>query len=160
MPHMSSLYRFAVGMTRDNSTAEDLVQETYKEAWKSFLRYTPGTDCKAWLFKILFRVWSKYSGKLRRLPMEEDLEQVPEAKLAVESDVLQKIECQEILQVLRSLPDHYQRVLILADVEELSYREISQLMEVPMGTVMSRLNRARVLVRQKLLQASKSSRSA
>ena len=92
--------------------------------------------------------------------MEEDLEQVPEAKLAVESDVLQKIECQEILQVLRSLPDHYQRVLILADVEELSYREISQLMGVPMGTVMSRLNRARVLVRQKLLQASKSSRSA
>jgi RNA polymerase sigma-70 factor, ECF subfamily len=160
MPHMAALYRFAVGMTRNSALAEDTVQETYKEAWKSFRRYTPGSDCKAWLFRILFRVWNRHSRKMNRLQPEVDLEKIPEKRLAVEPDLQQRIERQEVSRILGSLPDHYRMVLILADVEEFSYREIAQMMGLPVGTVMSRLNRARSLFRKKFLQKSESSRSA
>ncbi|MFQ5929536.1 MAG: sigma-70 family RNA polymerase sigma factor [Acidobacteriota bacterium] len=159
LPHMESLYRVSLSMTRDAALAEDLVQETYKEAWKSFRRYTLGSNCKAWLFRILFRVWGKHLRCAYRVK-QVDIEEVPESKLALESDVQQRIERQEVLKILRTLPEHYQKVLVLADLEGFRYREIAQMLELPIGTVMSRLNRARALFRQKFLQESEKSQSA
>ena len=154
MPHMASLYRLSVDRTRDPALAEDLVQETYTEAWQSFHLYTPGSNCKAWLFRILFRVWAKQLRNTNRLKPAVDIEKIPERNLSVKPDFQQTFEQQEVFKILRSLPDSYQMVLILVDVEEFSYRETAQMMEVPMGTVMSRLHRARVLFRKKFLQES------
>ncbi len=159
LPHMGSLYRVSLNMTKQVDQAEDLVQETFQEAWKSFHRYSPGTDCKAWLFRIMFRLRNKQA-RLARWWKPVDIDSIPEGRLAVEPDFEQNIERQEVLRILRSLPEHYQVVLILADMEEFRYSEIAQMLKLPIGTVMSRLNRARSLFRQKFLQEPRDSQSA
>ncbi|MDA2933398.1 sigma-70 family RNA polymerase sigma factor [Acidobacteria bacterium AH-259-D05] len=156
---MESLYRVSFNMSRDGHLAEDLVQETYKEALQSFRRYTPGTDCKAWLFRIFFRLWQKHLRHAYRFKAV-NIEEVPEEQLALNPDFQRDIEGEGVLKILRSLPSHYRVVLILSDIEEFHYREIAQMLELPIGTVMSRLNRARSLFRQKFLQESKRTRSA
>ena len=83
-----------------------------------------------------------------------DIETIPEKKLSVEPDFQQAVEHKEVLRILRSLPDSYQTLLVLVDVEEFSYRETAQMMELPVGTIMSRLHRARALLRRKFLQES------
>lgn len=159
MPQMSSLYRVSFNLSRDRDLAEDLVQETYKEAWQSFHRYTPGTDCKAWLFRIFFRVWQKHLRQVHRFS-SVDMEDVSEDLLVQMPDAEQKMESEEVMTILRSLPTHYQTVLVLADVEEFRYREIAQMLELPIGTVMSRLNRARSLFRTKFVQETRNTQSA
>ena len=154
IPHTASLYRCSVNRTMDLARAEDLVQETYREAWQSFHLYRPDSDCKAWLFRILFRVLAKHFRRTNRNRPVVDIETIPERKLCVEPDFQQAVEHQEVLKVLRSLPDSYQLVLILIDMEEFSYRETAQMIELPVGTVMSRLHRARALFRKKFLQVS------
>lgn len=153
LPHRHSLYRAALGMTRNPSLAEDLVQETYQEAWKSFAGYNAGTDCKAWLFRILFRVRGKHLRKQARFQWVE-IEDVCEEHLAVEASETRRLESQKVLQVVQSLPEHYRTVLVLADAEGFTYQEISEVLGLPMGTIMSRLNRGRKMFRQKFLQAS------
>ena len=157
IPHMASLYRCSVNRTKDPALAEDLVQETYREAWQSFRQYAPDSNCKAWLFRILFRVWAKYLGSTNRHRPVVNIEKIPERKLSVEPDFQQTIEHQEVLKILQSLPDSYQMVLILVDMEEFSYRETAQMMELPVDTIMSRLHRARALFRKKFLQESEAS---
>lgn len=159
LPHLGALFRTALRIAREQAEAEDLVQETYKEAWGSFHRYRPGTNCKAWLFRILFRRWSRRLRRINRLT-QVDLEEVSEERLAVMPDFEARLAHETVLDVLNSLPEHYQLVLILADVEGFSYREIADQLELPVGTVMSRLNRARNLLRQKLLEVCEESRSA
>lgn len=154
MPHMASLYRCSLNRTKDPALAEDLVQETYREAWQSFHLYTPNSNCKAWLFRILFRILAKHLKKTNRLRPTVDIETIPEKKLSVESDLQQAVDHQEVLRILRSLPDSYQTLLVLVEVEEFSYRETARMMELPVGTVMSRLHRARALFRKKFLQES------
>lgn len=156
---MSSLYRVSFNLSRDRDLAEDLVQETYKEAWQSFHRYTPGTDCKAWLFRIFFRVWQKHLRQVYRFS-SVDMEDVSEDLLVQMPDAEQKMESEAVMTILRSLPAHYQTVLVLADVEEFRYQEIAQMLELPMGTVMSRLNRARSLFRTKFVQETRNTQSA
>ncbi|MFQ5740478.1 MAG: sigma-70 family RNA polymerase sigma factor [Acidobacteriota bacterium] len=148
LPHSDALYRMALRLAEDASVAEDFVQETFKEAWVSFHTYQPGSNCKAWLFRILFRVRGRHlssRNKLKWVPLED----VPEKRLAV-TDFRQRVEARLVLKILHTLPRHYQVVLVLADVENLSYREIAQTLGVPIGTVMSRLNRARKFFRSKL----------
>ena len=157
IPHMSALYRVSLSMSRSPSLAEDLVQETYKEAWKSFHRYRPRSNCKGWLFRILFRIWNRHLRKTNRI-IQIDLDEVSPERLALQPDSQQGIEREEVFRILQTLPEHYQRVLLLADVEELRYREIAEVLELPIGTVMSRLNRARSLFRKKFLQQSETSR--
>ena len=156
VPHMQSLYRVALSMTKRKDLAEDLVQDTYQQAWKSFQGYTSGTDCKAWLFRILFRLRNKQLRQARWWK-PVDLDEVPEGRLAVQPDFQKNIENEEILRILQSLPVHYQTVLVLADIEEFRYREIARMLKLPMGTVMSRLNRARSLFREKFLEESRES---
>lgn len=156
---MEALYRSALGMLGNSFAAEDLVQETFKEAWASFRLYQPGTDCKAWLFKILFRLRSK---QLQRNGLFQwtDLDDLPEEELSAPPEVMRKLESAQILSVINSLPEHYRSILVLADAEQFSYQEISRILDLPIGTVMSRLNRARHLFRGKFLQAQGQRQSA
>ena len=159
MPHMGGLYRMAVSLARHRDRAEDLVQETYQQAWQSFHGYTPGSDCRAWLFRILFRAWNRSLRQDYRMK-SVGFEGVAEEELAVESDLERRIGGGEVRKVLHSLPEHYQTVLVLADVEEFSYREMATILGLPLGTVMSRLNRARSLFREKFKRDQMDTRSA
>ncbi len=150
LPHTDVLYRMALRTCRDSHLAQDLVQETYKEAWKSFKNYQPGTNCKAWLFKILMRVTQHHSRQNQRY-LSVQLEDVPERRLFVVSNAQERIEREEILEMVNRIPQNYRIVLVMADVESLSYKEIAETLEIPIGTVMSRLNRARGLLRERFL---------
>jgi len=151
MPFFPDLYRSARLLARDSGEAEDLVQEVYLEAWKSFHRYEAGTNCRAWLFKILFhhlhhfrRRWAK-GAKIE--PFETPAGQ---DSLVAPLPVPQEIRDEEILEALAQVPIEFREVVLLADVEEFSYKEIAATMKLPLGTVMSRLSRGRKLLRQSL----------
>lgn len=149
VPHMQSLYWTSLSLAKNHAVAEDLVQDTYREAWISFACYEPGSNCKAWLYRILFRQWGKQCRQSR--PFREiDVAEVPEYHVAFEPGFDKVLEGKEILEIAGTLPKDYQTILVLADVEGFSYREISELLEIPIGTVMSRLNRSRSLLRRKL----------
>jgi RNA polymerase sigma-70 factor (ECF subfamily) len=155
LPHMNDLYRAAVRMLQDPGKAGDAVQETYLIAWKSFGKYRQGTNCRAWLFQILFnvvrherRTWFKWiTGK------EEDL---AEAQLAAPDPMPESLTDGEILAALDKLPAQFREALLLVDVEEFSYREASEILQIPIGTIMSRLNRARALLRDRLTDVARS----
>lgn len=138
---MAALYRGALSATRDASIAEDLVQETFKEAWRSFESFQSGTDCKAWLFRILFRVRNRLLQKRARVELVE-MESIPEEKLSTRPEA-GIIDAVQIKKTMDSLQDHDRTLLILAHAEQFSYKEIASILELPIGTVMSRLSRAR-----------------
>jgi RNA polymerase sigma-70 factor (ECF subfamily) len=154
LPHMDDLFRAAVRLVRDHSKASDAVQDAYLLAWKTFDRYQRGTNCRAWLFQILFNVvrherrnWFKWmTGK------EED---VAQAQLVAAEPIPEALTDQDILSAMDSLPVQFREVLLLVDVEEFSYREASEILQVPIGTVMSRLNRGRGLLRGQLSEVAR-----
>jgi RNA polymerase sigma-70 factor (ECF subfamily) len=125
-----------------------LVQETYLQAWRSFHRFELGTNLRAWLYKILFNVY--YSGqrrqKLQFAPIEEKIAET----IAYDPPTPQRLTDEEVLAALERLPRDFQIPILLADVEELSYRAIADVMEIPIGTVMSRLHRGRKMLRAEL----------
>jgi RNA polymerase sigma-70 factor (ECF subfamily) len=155
MPHMNDLFRAAVRMLLDHGKAGDAVQETYLIAWKSFERYERGTNCRAWLFQILFNVvrherrrWFKWiTGK------EEDM---AAANLAASPEVPTSLTDNEILSALDGLPQQFRDVVMLVDVEEFAYKEAADILGVPIGTVMSRLSRGRTLLRGQLADVARS----
>jgi RNA polymerase sigma-70 factor (ECF subfamily) len=150
MPHLNELYRVAARVVGDRTEAEDLVQEAYLQAWKSFHRFEPGTNCRAWLFKILFHVIQHYRRKwFNNRALKENDERL-EQTLAFEPPVPQTIGDEDILAALDRVPEHYRAVVLLADVEELSYKEVAETLSIPVGTVMSRLSRGRKVLRQEL----------
>lgn len=132
MPHIDSLYRMAVRNYRDPDFARDLVQETYKEAWKSFGNYRRGTNCKAWLFRILFRVAGREI-KSRNARTEVPLVGISDPKLAVAPKVEAGFTSKRILEILEGMPEDYRTILVLADIEEMKYREIAESLGVPLG---------------------------
>ncbi len=149
LPHLRDLQRTAACILGHRSDAEDVVQETYLQAWKSFHRFTPGTNCRAWLFRILFHVISHHRRKwLSRLVFQEPA--VLEGALSSPTTVPEHLTDEEILAALRSIPRQFAEVVLLADVQEFSYREIQETLEIPIGTVMSRLSRGRQLLRARL----------
>jgi RNA polymerase sigma-70 factor (ECF subfamily) len=151
LPHLNDLFRAAVRLLMNRDEAEDLVQEVYMQAWKSFDRYEQGTNCKAWLFKIMFHKLDHYRrrqfarGKYIIDSDDETLESV-----AYEPPVNHNLQDEEILDALNKLPLNYRAVILLADVEEWSYKEVADILHIPIGTVMSRLSRARKQLRQHL----------
>jgi RNA polymerase sigma-70 factor (ECF subfamily) len=155
LPHMNDLYRAAVRMLQDQGKAGDSVQETYLIAWKSFGKYRPGTNCRAWLFQILFNVvrherrnWFKWhTGR------EDDL---ADAQLVAPAPVPERLTDGDILAALDKLPAQFREALLLVDVEEFSYKEASEILQVPIGSIMSRLNRARGLLRSQLTDVARS----
>lgn len=155
LPHMNDLFRAAVRLLQDNAKASDAVQETYLVAWKSFERYERGTNCRAWLFQILFnmvrherRKWFKWvTGKT------EDVSEMP---LIAPEPIASTLTDGDILAALDKLSAQFREVLLLVDVEEFSYKEASEILHVPIGTVMSRLNRARGVLRVQLTDVARS----
>jgi len=143
------LYRVALRLCRNQAKAEDLVQETFLQAWRSFHRFELGTNLRAWLYKIMFNVYysAQRREKLQLSPVEETIAET----LAYDPPTPQKLTDEEVLAALDRLPRDFQIPIVLADVEELSYREIADVMEIPIGTVMSRLHRGRKLLRAELV---------
>jgi RNA polymerase sigma-70 factor (ECF subfamily) len=152
MPHFERLYNFACWLTHDRQEAEDLVQETYVKALKGFSSFQPGTNFRAWIYKILRNTFLTSRTGLKvtatvALDLEDEEQVLPTTKETPESILLQRSDWQFVQQALEQLPVAYREVLLLCEVEEMSYQEISATLAVPMGTVMSRLSRARQALR-------------
>ena len=150
--HLDALYGFAMSLTRNQTEAEDLVQEAYLQAWKSFHRFEPGTNCRAWLFKILFHVIQHHRRKWFKMPMVSDQDERIEETLSYEPPVSPHLSDEDVIAAVEKIPPHYREVVLLADVEELAYKEVAAALDIPLGTVMSRLNRGRKLLRQELAE--------
>jgi RNA polymerase sigma-70 factor (ECF subfamily) len=158
LPLLDSLYNLARWLVRNQNDAEDLVQETYLKALRGFSPFQPGTNFRAWMYGILRNTFLTSRTGLRlasTLPLESE-DDGPE--LAVESETPETILMGQFsFQLLQSaiddLPVHYRETLLLCDVEEMSYREIAEILSIPIGTVMSRLARARKVIRESLRSA-------
>ena len=165
MEYMSPLYTAALRMTRNPADAEDLVQETYLKAYRAFAGFQEGTNLKAWLYKILTNTFiNSYRAKKRR-PDESDIEDVEDLYLyrrlggleaatagrSAEEEVLDHFTDDDVKAALEALPDQFRIAVLLADVEGFSYKEIAEIVDVPIGTVMSRLHRGRKALQKALL---------
>lgn len=150
MPHTADLYRVAMWLMRDSTEAEDLVQETMFQALSSFHRFEAGTNCRAWLMRILYHMRGKRLRTQSRLHLLGDDEEKLAETLVYEPPTPQGLKDTEVLHALAEIPRQFQEVVILSDVEEFSYKEISAALNIPIGTVMSRLARGRKLLRGKL----------
>src|SRR5688500_9621881 len=164
MEFMPSLYAAALRMTRNPSDAEDLVQETYLKAYRRFESFTEGTNLKAWLYRILTNTFiNRYRAKKRR-PDETDLDDVEDfylyrrlggleearASRSAEDELMDFFTETEVKEALESLPEQFRLAVLLADVEGFSYKEIAEILDIPIGTVMSRLHRGRKALQKRL----------
>ncbi|MBC7931523.1 MAG: sigma-70 family RNA polymerase sigma factor [Rubrivivax sp.] len=148
LPHIGELYRTAVRLTLNRTEAEDLVQETFTQAWMSFAHYEPGTNCRAWLFKIMMNKL-EHQRRRRRAQWKRagGDDELIAATVAYEPPVAESLRDEEVLAALDRVPERFREVVLLADVEEFSYKEVARILGVPIGTVMSRLSRGRKLLR-------------
>ncbi|HZR26751.1 MAG TPA: sigma-70 family RNA polymerase sigma factor [Vicinamibacterales bacterium] len=158
LPHADRLFRFAMWLERDRAAAEDLVQETFVQALQSFHRFAPGTNCRAWLLKILRHVRSNRLRARRRSPVVADINDTIADTVPFIPPIPQQLTDEDVLQALAALPEPYQQVIVLCDVEDLTYKEIAMALDVPIGTVMSRLHRGRALLRSQLARAHNAGR--
>ena len=152
MPHTGSLLRTALRLTREKPLAEDLVQEVLLRAWRSFEQFEAGTNCKAWLFRIMLNLASKRQRQIQRSPQLLSLEENESFKLPVTITQTPEFSGSEVVTALDSLPEEHRTVLLLGVVEGFTCKEIAQLLGIPIGTVMSRLSRARIGLRRKLTE--------
>jgi RNA polymerase sigma-70 factor (ECF subfamily) len=155
MPHFDRLYNLACWLTHDRQEAEDLVQDTYAKALRGFSSFQPGTNFRAWIYKILRNTFLTSRTGLKAaatvpLDLEGEEEVLPAVKETPESILLRRSNGQLVQHALEQLPVSYREVLLLCEVEEMSYQEISTTLDIPMGTVMSRLSRARKALRNGL----------
>jgi RNA polymerase sigma-70 factor (ECF subfamily) len=153
MPLFDQLYNFACWLTHDRDEAEDLVQETYVKAWKGFSSFQAGTNFRAWIYRILRNTFltSRAGLKAATVPLDED----DSSHVVVESETpesifLSRSSAQELQSAIDELPVAFREVLLLCEVEEMSYQEIAETVGIPIGTVMSRLSRARKMLRDRL----------
>ncbi|WP_426571028.1 sigma-70 family RNA polymerase sigma factor [Aquihabitans sp. McL0605] len=166
MPLMSSLYSGALRMTRNPADAEDLVQETYLRAYRGFGGFQEGTNLKAWLYRILTNTYiNSYRAKQRR-PDETDLEEVEDLYLyrrlggleaaragrSAEDELMDTFSEAEVKAAIEALPENFRMAVLLADVEGFAYKEIAEILDIPIGTVMSRLHRGRKALQKALYE--------
>jgi RNA polymerase sigma-70 factor (ECF subfamily) len=150
LPHADRLFRLALWLERDRAQAEDIVRETMMQALQSFHRYRPGTNCRAWLTTILQHVRrNRRRGRGRSRIVEDPDDRIGQSA-AFQPPVPQHLTDEEILAALSRIPAPFQEVILLCDVEELTYKEIAEALAIPIGTVMSRLHRGRALLRADL----------
>src|SRR6476646_3832593 len=143
MPHLNDIFRTATRLVGDRARAEDVAQEVYLQAWKSFHRFESGTNCRAWLFKILFHCVNHHRRKWFRFPQLKETEEFLETNLVSAPPIPDKLTDEDILAALDRIPTDFRSIVLLVDVEEFSYREASDILTIPIGTVMSRLSRGR-----------------
>jgi len=156
LPHLSDLFRTAVRILGDRNRAEDVAQEVYLQAWKSFDRFESGTNCRAWLFKILFHCVNHHRRKWFRFPVLKETEEFLEANLVAPAPIPDQLKDEDILAALDRIPAEFRSVVLLVDVEEFAYKEAAEILSVPIGTVMSRLSRGRKLLRGQLTEVARS----
>ena len=160
LPHMDALKTFAYHLTFDDDDAEDLVQETYMKAYRFIDKYNEGTNAKAWLFKILKNAYiNQYRKKVKR-PTKVDFEEIisyhdsddksKTSYLDLREEIFENIMGDEITTEINNLPIDFRTVVLLCDVEGFTYEEISKIIDVPIGTVRSRLFRARNILKERL----------
>ena len=166
MEYMPALYSAALRMTRNSADAEDLVQETYLRAYRGFGGFEEGTNLRAWLYRILTNAYiNAYRAKQRR-PEESDLDDVEDLYLyrrigaleqalagrSAEDELMSWFTDDEVKQALEALPEQFRLAVYLADVEGFSYKEIADILDIPIGTVMSRLHRGRKALQKQLYE--------
>jgi RNA polymerase sigma-70 factor (ECF subfamily) len=156
LPHLGDIYRTAARLLADNTRADDVVQDVYLQAWKSFHKFEPGTNCRAWLYKILFHTMQHYRRKWLNARMAKESEELIEQTVAWTPPVPEHITDEQILAALDEVPPDYRAAVLLVDVEEFAYKDAAGILNVPIGTVMSRLSRGRRLLREKLADAARS----
>jgi RNA polymerase sigma-70 factor (ECF subfamily) len=156
MPHMGDIYRTALRILGDAFRAEDVSQEVFLQAWKSFHRFEAGTNCRAWLYKILFHCVHHHRRKWFRFPQLKETEEFLEANLTSPESVPEHLSDADILGALDGMPSDFRSVVLLVDVEEFAYREAAEILDIPIGTVMSRLSRGRKMLREKLGDVARS----
>jgi len=157
MPFMDALYTAAMRMTHNAADAEDLVQETFLRGYRGYPRFEEGTNLRAWLYRILTNTFiNSYRSKQRR-PQESDLGEIEDLYLyrrlggveasqrgrSAEDELMDFVTDAEVKAALDELPEQFRVAVLLADVEGFSYKEIAEILEIPIGTVMSRLHRGR-----------------
>ncbi len=153
MPLFNQLYNFARWLTQDTAEAEDLVQETYAKALRGFSSFQPGTNFRAWMYRILRNSFLSSRTGLKvmvALDGETDENLLPAESNTPESILMEQAGRETVQQALADLPVPFREILLLCEVEEMSYQEISEALAIPMGTVMSRLYRARKALRDLL----------
>ncbi len=162
LPLLDQLYGAAVRMTRNPADAQDLVQDAYMKAYQAFGSFKEGTNLKAWMYRILTNTYINSYRKAQRRPTESSAEEMTDWQLAetakhdsvglesAEVEALKNIPDKRIQDALMSLGEDYRMVVYYADVEGLAYKEIAEIMDTPIGTVMSRLHRGRKQLRSKL----------
>jgi RNA polymerase sigma-70 factor (ECF subfamily) len=150
LPHADRLFRLAMWFEGNRSEAEDLVQETMLQALQSFHRFQPGTNCRAWLATILQHVRSNRRRARGRSPLVDDPDDRLARTIPFEAPVSEQLLDEDILAALGRIPAQFQEVIVLCDVEELTYKEIAEALAIPIGTVMSRLHRGRAFLRAEL----------
>jgi RNA polymerase sigma-70 factor, ECF subfamily len=148
--YLPELVRVASRLCGSRDAADDLVQETYLQAWRSFHRFEPGTNCRAWLYKILLFSHARQQRRQTRRPIMVALDAAAEAAFTADAPTPDTLTTSSVKAAFESLPQVYRVAVMLVDVEEFSYREAAEALDVPLGTVMSRLNRGRRLLRVEL----------
>jgi RNA polymerase sigma-70 factor (ECF subfamily) len=163
---MPSLYAAALRMTRNPADAEDLVQETYLRAYRGFEGFEEGTNLKAWLYRILTNTYINSYRARKRRPDETELDEVEDLYLyrriggleaamagrSAEDELLERFTDAEVKEALESLPENFRMAVLLADVEGFAYKEIAEILDIPIGTVMSRLHRGRKALQKRLYE--------
>jgi len=166
MEHMPSLYAAAMRMTRNRADAEDLVQETYLKAYRAFGGFEEGTNLRAWLYRILTNTFINIYRAKKRRPDESNLDDVEDLYLyrrlgaleaaqagrSAEDEVLDSFTEIEVKSALEALPEQFRMAVLLADVEGFQYKEIAEILDIPIGTVMSRLHRGRRALQKSLFE--------
>lgn len=157
LPYLSSGFNLARWLTRNDHDAEDVIQEASMRAWRSFDTFLLGRDARAWFLAIVrntCRAWQKQNRTSESAVQFEDDCQGPNAALDPEADLIKKADSQMVRQALEELPYECREILILRELEELSYKEIAKVIDIPLGTVMSRLSRSREQLYSRLSKAT------
>ncbi len=165
LPHMDFLYNYALRMTYNAADAEDLVQETFMKAFRFWDSYEKGTNIRAWLFRIMKNAYINRYRKEKKAPETVEYDDVQNYYNNIRDSTVESGDVQEtmfgnllddqVAKAIAELPDDFRTIVILCDIEELTYEEVAEFVDCPIGTVRSRLHRGRKLLRAKLLEYAK-----